>query len=57
MLTNSQFNSLQYKMHLTKLEKALSDAPEYAAALFDLMKEMVPESSITPPPNSQKILL
>jgi len=57
MLSNSRFNAQQYKTDLTKLEKALSGAPEYDTGLFELMKEMVPEASISPPPKSQKHLL
>jgi FlaA1/EpsC-like NDP-sugar epimerase len=57
MLSNSRFNAQQYKTDLTKLEKVLSVAPEYDTGLFELMKEMVPEASISPPPKSQKILL
>ena len=57
MLSNAHLNSLQYKIHLTKLEKALVDAPEYAMELFTIMKEMVPEASISSPPQDQKVLL
>ena len=57
MLSNSRFNAQQYKTDLTKLDKVLSGAPEYDTGLFELMKEMVPEASISPPPKSQKLLL
>jgi FlaA1/EpsC-like NDP-sugar epimerase len=57
MLSNAPVNSLQYKIHLSKLEKDLADAPEYEMGLFTVMKEMVPESTITPPPQDQKALL
>ena len=49
MLSNSRLNILQYKTLLTKLEQALSTNPGYNSAIFELMKEMVPEATIGPP--------
>jgi len=49
MLSNSRFNILQYKMQVTKLEQALATKHGYNSAIFELMKEMVPESTIGPP--------
>jgi FlaA1/EpsC-like NDP-sugar epimerase len=57
VLSNSPVNSLQYKILLTKLEKVLAAAPEYETELFSLMKEMVPEATISSPPQSQKALV
>jgi len=57
ILAKNPVNSLQYKIHLTKLEKALADAPEYETGLFAVMKEMVPEATISPPFQNQKALV
>jgi FlaA1/EpsC-like NDP-sugar epimerase len=56
MLSNSRFNILQYKMYITKLEQALSTDHGYNPSIFELMKEMVPEATISPPLQDVELL-
>jgi hypothetical protein len=43
-------------MHLTKLEQALSTDHGYNPSIFELMKEMVPEATISPPLQDVELL-
>ena len=56
MLSNSRFNILQYKMQVTKLEQTLATNHWYSSAMFELMKEMVPEATIGPPLKEAELL-
>jgi FlaA1/EpsC-like NDP-sugar epimerase len=56
MLSNSRFNVLQYKMQVDRLEQALAANHSYSTAIFELIKEMVPEATIGPPPQNTSLL-
>jgi FlaA1/EpsC-like NDP-sugar epimerase len=56
MLSNSRFNVLQYKMQVDRLEQALAANHSYSTAIFELIKEMVPEATIGPPPQNTALL-
>ncbi|MCX5895426.1 MAG: nucleoside-diphosphate sugar epimerase/dehydratase [Proteobacteria bacterium] len=47
-LSNSHFNLLNYKFQITRLEKALVIFNGNENEIYELMKEMVPEASISP---------
>ena len=56
MLSNSRFNVLQYKMQVDRIEQALAANHSYSTAIFELIKEMVPEATIGPPPQNTAFL-
>lgn len=49
MLRNSHFNILEYKNYVSKLEQALAANHNYDSSIFSIIKEMVPEATISSP--------
>ncbi len=49
MLKNSHFDILEYQRYVTKLEQTLAANRNYDSSIFAIIKEMVPEATISPP--------
>jgi len=53
-LLKTRFNYLNYKMLISKLEKALEKSMNNEDTIFEMVKKMVPEANIDPAGNNRK---
>ncbi len=54
VLSKTRFNYLNYKIQVSKMERALAKSTDNEHVIFPLMKTMVPEATINPVINNRK---